>query len=844
MPLRTGHRRFLPLAALLAVLAMSATAPSGPAASASGAVPDHACRLWGVIGPAPDDATLYNQLVSGSHAFIKLAASNDDGWGLAYFAPSLTPPGIDRPQLLRGGPPADDKYDTRFVDAVDELLAINATCGIFHLRAASSGYGDAPDPHPFSRGTISLAHNGTMYLGTLQTLLLENDPDFLETHPPDYFNPHIDSEFYFLYVLKLREAGVERPDGRRSHSTADAIAEAALRIYDAGGLMSAANCLVSVPDTLFALRFDTGNYSSYKLRYKTIPGGRVVCSEPVGTDTTGWSVVPAKTLAIFPLGAAPTFQTVYPPADAWLKVHETKIDDDLTPPSSGNGDANTDAGETLELRVHLENVGGQTATTVTAGLRCADSLAVVTDSVASYADIPPGVTLPPLDPFVVRVSPECSNRHVINLTLTIGAGLGGNPQIWTRTIVLPVSAPDIYYETADAWDDQGGAIDPGDVGNLRVWLGNVGNERATALLSRLETESPWVELLQDLAGTDTLGAGESDTLAPPYRLRILPDCPNPETIPLTAAITADWGITHTLAFDLPVGGFNDNVEGGEGLWTHAVGMPGYVDQWHVSTLMNHTPSGRRAWKCGAVDSGGVYAHYLDAVLTSPPVPLAFHTELRFWHYIRADMSMGHMGTALDGGMVEASINGGPWAQIYPSTGYDFIIGSAYPPGPFPPGTPVFAGWWNWRQSVFELDGYTGTVQFRFRFGSDAERGMEGWYVDDIQVLGTNVSTDAPEPPAEAPIKPALRVGGPSPFRETTAILYDIARSGPIDLTILDLEGRVVRHLVRGPATMGRHRIVWDGRDAAGHAVPSGLYFYRLASRESGFEEVQRVIRVR
>ena len=69
---------------------------------------------------------------------------------------------------------------------------------------------------------------------------------------------------------------------------------------------------------------------------------------------------------------------------------------------------------------------------------------------------------------------------------------------------------------------------------------------------------------------------------------------------------------------------------------------------------------------------------------------------------------------------------------------------------------------------------------------------------------------------------------------------------PVDmaLCILDLEGRVVRDLVRDHRPSGRHRIQWDGRDNDGRAVPSGLYFYRLKSRSDAFEQVRRVIRVR
>ncbi len=42
-----------------------------------------------------------------------------------------------------------------------------------------------------------------------------------------------------------------------------------------------------------------------------------------------------------------------------------------------------------------------------------------------------------------------------------------------------------------------------------------------------------------------------------------------------------------------------------------------------------------------------------------------------------------------------------------------------------------------------------------------------------------------------------------------------------------MRGRALRRLVDGELEAGRHRAVWDGRDAGGHEVPSGVYFYRL-----------------
>ena len=47
------------------------------------------------------------------------------------------------------------------------------------------------------------------------------------------------------------------------------------------------------------------------------------------------------------------------------------------------------------------------------------------------------------------------------------------------------------------------------------------------------------------------------------------------------------------------------------------------------------------------------------------------------------------------------------------------------------------------------------------------------------------------------------------------------------MAIYDQQGRRVRDLVAGALPSGVHEVNWDGRDAAGRQVPSGLYFYRL-----------------
>ncbi len=78
-------------------------------------------------------------------------------------------------------------------------------------------------------------------------------------------------------------------------------------------------------------------------------------------------------------------------------------------------------------------------------------------------------------------------------------------------------------------------------------------------------------------------------------------------------------------------------------------------------------------------------------------------------------------------------------------------------------------------------------------------------------------------------------GYPNPFDEQTTITFaipDSRTSGvPVSLVIYDLLGRRVRTLASGPRFPGTFTVVWDGTDARGQPVASGLYLCRLTTDE-------------
>ncbi len=70
---------------------------------------------------------------------------------------------------------------------------------------------------------------------------------------------------------------------------------------------------------------------------------------------------------------------------------------------------------------------------------------------------------------------------------------------------------------------------------------------------------------------------------------------------------------------------------------------------------------------------------------------------------------------------------------------------------------------------------------------------------------------------------------PNPGRESVRFRMRIRDSGPIDLTVVDVNGRLLMGWT-GLAGAGEQRIVtWDFFDGTGRRVPAGRYFVRLSA---------------
>lgn len=84
------------------------------------------------------------------------------------------------------------------------------------------------------------------------------------------------------------------------------------------------------------------------------------------------------------------------------------------------------------------------------------------------------------------------------------------------------------------------------------------------------------------------------------------------------------------------------------------------------------------------------------------------------------------------------------------------------------------------------------------------------------------------PPRRATIE--IDPSVPNPFNPWTRIAFTLPSRGRTRVTIIDVAGRVVATLLDQDLPGGRRTVEWDGRNAAGQASPSGIYFVRVESK--------------
>lgn len=99
------------------------------------------------------------------------------------------------------------------------------------------------------------------------------------------------------------------------------------------------------------------------------------------------------------------------------------------------------------------------------------------------------------------------------------------------------------------------------------------------------------------------------------------------------------------------------------------------------------------------------------------------------------------------------------------------------------------------------------------------------YTDTIGILVNVVADTGPDLP---PVGGIRHEAHPNPFNPRVTIAFSLPAPGDrAVVTVYDVDGRRVRRVFEGPVGPAGGTCVWDGTDAAGRRVSSGVYVYRI-----------------
>ncbi len=138
-----------------------------------------------------------------------------------------------------------------------------------------------------------------------------------------------------------------------------------------------------------------------------------------------------------------------------------------------------------------------------------------------------------------------------------------------------------------------------------------------------------------------------------------------------------------------------------------------------------------------------------------------------------------------------------------------------------------------------------SIFFRFRLTTDDTLESDGIYFDDIEVITTSI-TNVSDNLDNVPATFALFQNYPNPFNPVTTIRYQLPTNSYVTLKVYNIIGQEVVTLVNEIQNAGYKQVAWNATNTFGNKVTSGVYFYRIDTRENlqsgkSYAEVKKML---
>ena len=106
------------------------------------------------------------------------------------------------------------------------------------------------------------------------------------------------------------------------------------------------------------------------------------------------------------------------------------------------------------------------------------------------------------------------------------------------------------------------------------------------------------------------------------------------------------------------------------------------------------------------------------------------------------------------------------------------------------------------------------------------------YIDgETEIFGPiSCALNSPQDSApQIPLITSIQNVYPNPFNLDVTVRYGLKTSDRVNITIYNIKGQQVRHLVDEKKNAGTYSLLWNGKDDNNTSLTSGIYFVRMTS---------------
>ena len=548
----------------------------------------------------------------------------------------------------------------------------------------------------------------------------------------------------------------------------------------------------------------------------------------------------------------------------------------------GGGAQAVEAGQSIPVNLSFSNVGVMAAENL--------SLSIVSNSEWLYAS-QVQTQLPDIDPsgiiniesaFVLNVDQGVPDQHIGSLSIVVSDG----EHQWITNRSVTVNAPDVIISSISYFDpNNNGSYEPGETINITVNITNVGHLAVSGGTLKLILNSDYATL--PIRNFVVPGMNTNGNIPLSFDMNISANAPEGEAIALGIAL--DMGsqmINHSLI--IPIGMVKEGFESGDFLsfpWINDNTRPWVIDTTNPYAGMYSAKSGTTSHNTSStlimnadVPSNGDITFAVkvsseanydkltfsidgvtkgtwsgEAAWSVESYPITAGQHVLTWKYTKdGSVSNGSDCAWID--EIRLPISGATEVPI----AYTNTTAIDFPE--------ALAGHTYTKNFVIRNLGTApliGTISipdaFDLIYQENVLDNFHDYSVSPMTTMTFSLRYVAPTPPQTindeimistndhdllvitipvtvfptsnedlvSPAVTALQGNYPNPFNPTTVIKFSLKESSNVSLSIYNIKGQLVKNLVNKELAAGNHQLLWDGKDAKGSSVSSGIYFYRM-----------------